>query len=632
MEYYRDYQYPNGWTKSRLYDVFLAYSHFGISVGEYELNLEFVRIDERNGEKNCAWFKDNDGRLVVADLLFEDKDIRLVITDQSFEFLLKPQVHRTVKVFISYAREDLASAKRMFDELKAAGFEPWFDKECLLPGQRWEVGIEQAIRSSHYFIAILSSHSVAKRGYVQKEIRRALEILDQIPESDIFLIPARLSECRPSHIALEQLNWVDLFPDWETGVQKIISLLKTHSPSGLDEQEHIVAANETLFELVYLLLLIDQFPNGVWGASLESSADLYGHNNDPGSITISTLSSIAITHYTGSRNTQPVIAYRDYLQDRQSERGAFGMKRELGTGKYRMSRILEHTRHTATGLTFFLFYDGVNHPKVKGALNYLLNSRTPRGVWVDVGTAVDEEADPVTAAFVIDALEQVHTFIANKAHRDAEDEAVLSQIDNAVVDGLNYIFDCPLRTPDGFWTYKFSTPDEKKRVFQNLYQYTTDVISGIICSCKRLGMYVAEIDKIIETLYSIAIDHQNGIPRSPESHVPNLDATARLISTAFLLPRWENTAQNIYASLPQLCMDKQVLISGCANGWSAVLQLYELMGAPPIPPNARKVNLIEIAKQLKDGDPKTVELPSIIAPYSDFVREILHRRRGLQPA
>src|SRR6185436_1401061 len=128
-------------------------------------NLEFVRIDERNEEKNCAWFRDVDGRLIVSDVLLLDKSTRLAITDQGFEVIQKPKEWRQVKIFVSYAREDLSFASRLFDDLKAAGFDPWIDTECLLPGQRWEVGIERAIRSSHYFIALLSTHSVAKKGY-----------------------------------------------------------------------------------------------------------------------------------------------------------------------------------------------------------------------------------------------------------------------------------------------------------------------------------------------------------------------------------------------------------------------------------------------------------------------------------
>jgi len=35
------------------------------------------------------------------------------------------------------------------------------------------------------------------------------------------LIPARLDECESSHRALLQIQWVDLFPDWDEGMRKI---------------------------------------------------------------------------------------------------------------------------------------------------------------------------------------------------------------------------------------------------------------------------------------------------------------------------------------------------------------------------------------------------------------------------
>ena len=62
-----------------------------------------------------------------------------------------------------------------------------------------------------------------------------------------------------------------------------------------------------------LLALRAATPSGVWGASLESSADLYGHRDDPGSITISTYSSLAITASTGSRSASAIQSYRRYL-------------------------------------------------------------------------------------------------------------------------------------------------------------------------------------------------------------------------------------------------------------------------------------------------------------------------------
>jgi hypothetical protein len=125
------------------------------------------------------------------------------------------------KVFISYAREDATAARRLCDELRHMGVEPWLDTERLLPGQRWKREIDSALQTSDYIVVLLSSHSTMKRGFVQKEVRKALDLLDQVPDSQIFLIPLRLDDCRPDHDRLNDLQWVDLFPAWEEGIRKI---------------------------------------------------------------------------------------------------------------------------------------------------------------------------------------------------------------------------------------------------------------------------------------------------------------------------------------------------------------------------------------------------------------------------
>jgi hypothetical protein len=137
-----------------------------------------------------------------------------------------PTQNKKDKVFISYAREDLDSARHLYLDLKANGFEPWLDKEDLLPGDEWRPAIVEAIRKCDYFLAMLSSNSVRKTGFVQKELREALSALDQVPEGKKFLIPVRLDECSPSHLRLKDLNWVDLFPSWESGLNRILLALK----------------------------------------------------------------------------------------------------------------------------------------------------------------------------------------------------------------------------------------------------------------------------------------------------------------------------------------------------------------------------------------------------------------------
>lgn len=89
------------------------------------------------------------------------------------------------RVFISYAREDEKAARRLYNDLKSRGLNPWLDKESLLPGQNWENEIRKAIKKSRYFIPLFSSTSVEKRGYIQKEFKYALDVLDEFPEREV---------------------------------------------------------------------------------------------------------------------------------------------------------------------------------------------------------------------------------------------------------------------------------------------------------------------------------------------------------------------------------------------------------------------------------------------------------------
>ena len=123
--------------------------------------------------------------------------------------------------FICYAREDKEAAKRLSDQLRASGVEVWIDSEDIRPGENWQEAIERGIQSSRYFLALLSRNSVAKQGYVQKELKVGMELLDEFPEGEIFFIPLRLDDCRPTSRKLSYLHWLDLFPSWDEGFQKL---------------------------------------------------------------------------------------------------------------------------------------------------------------------------------------------------------------------------------------------------------------------------------------------------------------------------------------------------------------------------------------------------------------------------
>ncbi|NIO68956.1 MAG: TIR domain-containing protein [Anaerolineae bacterium] len=45
-----------------------------------------------------------------------------------------------------------------------------------LPGEKWELAIQKAIRRSDFFLVCLSANSIDKRGWIQKEIKQVLDI------------------------------------------------------------------------------------------------------------------------------------------------------------------------------------------------------------------------------------------------------------------------------------------------------------------------------------------------------------------------------------------------------------------------------------------------------------------------
>jgi len=125
-----------------------------------------------------------------------------------------------MNIFISYAREDQEKAATLYNDIKNQGYTPWLDQYDLLAGQKWELAIKKALKSSDYCLVLLSKASTQKCGYVQKEQIIAIETLEQFPESDIFLIPVRLDDCELP-MRLSHLNAVDIFPDYEKGLDRL---------------------------------------------------------------------------------------------------------------------------------------------------------------------------------------------------------------------------------------------------------------------------------------------------------------------------------------------------------------------------------------------------------------------------
>lgn len=145
-----------------------------------------------------------------------------------------------MRVFLCHASEDKPRVRELCQLLRRDGFEPWLDAEQLLPGQDWEFEISSAVQSSDVVLVCLSSISVGKTGYVQKELKRVLEAAEYRPEGRIFVIPVRLDDC-PVPNRLNQWQYADLFASG--GYERLFSALQSRA-EGRDGAPARASANQ----------------------------------------------------------------------------------------------------------------------------------------------------------------------------------------------------------------------------------------------------------------------------------------------------------------------------------------------------------------------------------------------------
>jgi hypothetical protein len=152
--------------------------------------------------------------------------VAAVLTAVTYYFIILTEESmmssRALKVFLCHSSGDKPRVVQLYSHLVEHGADPWLDVEKLLPGQDWNLEINKALDDSDVILLCLSKSSVDREGYVQKEIRIALDRALEMPEGRIFLIPGRLEECDLPY-RLRSYQWVDLFT--ESGMAKLIKSL-----------------------------------------------------------------------------------------------------------------------------------------------------------------------------------------------------------------------------------------------------------------------------------------------------------------------------------------------------------------------------------------------------------------------
>jgi len=97
---------------------------------------------------------------------------------------------RAGAVFLSYASQDARAAKRIYEALRAAGIEVWFDQSELRGGDAWDQKIRGEIRDCALFVPLISANTAARaEGYFRLEWSLAEARSHMIARNKPFIVP-----------------------------------------------------------------------------------------------------------------------------------------------------------------------------------------------------------------------------------------------------------------------------------------------------------------------------------------------------------------------------------------------------------------------------------------------------------
>ena len=100
-------------------------------------------------------------------------------------------------IFLSYARDDVAAARRVAEALRSSGVEVWFDENELRGGDEWDRKIRKQIDDCTLFVPLISQHTEARaKGYFRLEWRLAVDQMQMMAAGVPFIAPVVVDETR----------------------------------------------------------------------------------------------------------------------------------------------------------------------------------------------------------------------------------------------------------------------------------------------------------------------------------------------------------------------------------------------------------------------------------------------------
>ncbi|RPH30306.1 MAG: TIR domain-containing protein [Bacteroidales bacterium] len=127
-----------------------------------------------------------------------------------------------MKIFLSHSSQDKKIIRRIRDDLKSHGHEPWFDEEDIPYGGSITNHVSKGLENSEVVLVFLSHNSVLSN-WVKTEWQ--LQFFDQVNKGLVLIIPVLLEECSIPKL-LQDKRYAD-FRDKESYETNLANLLRS---------------------------------------------------------------------------------------------------------------------------------------------------------------------------------------------------------------------------------------------------------------------------------------------------------------------------------------------------------------------------------------------------------------------
>jgi pimeloyl-ACP methyl ester carboxylesterase len=145
---------------------------------------------------------------------------------------------RKLSVFLCHASQDKPLVRELYQRLKTEGWiNPWLDEEKLIPGVNWKREIEIAIESADSVLIFLSTSSVSKESFIQREIKYAWDLSLEKPDGVIFITPLRLDDCQVPRQIKDKYHYADYFGlERDKNYERLLDSLKRRHEQKLQHE------------------------------------------------------------------------------------------------------------------------------------------------------------------------------------------------------------------------------------------------------------------------------------------------------------------------------------------------------------------------------------------------------------